>query len=92
MLPIIYSERFLKHHTGRFHPERPERLSAVVNALQVAPWSNQLDWQQPNDQRDVQPWLETVHRRDYIERVRDLAKQGGGMLDPDTVVSVRSYE
>jgi len=90
MLPIFYSERFLKHHTGRFHPERPERLSTIVSALRAAPWANQLDWQTPDEQRDVQPWLETVHRRDYIELVRDLARGGGGMLDPDTVVSAGS--
>ncbi len=92
MLPIVYSERFLKHYTGRFHPERPERLSAVVSALQAAPWGNHLIWQEPDAQRDVQPWLSKIHRSDYIELVESLARGGGGMLDPDTAVSALSYE
>ncbi len=90
MLPIIYSDRFLQHHTGRFHPERPERLQAIVRALRAAPWGNQLDWRAPNEQRDVEPWLAALHHRDYLERVRSLAAGGGGMLDPDTAVSPQS--
>jgi len=36
MFPVIYSDEFLKHDTGRYHPERPERLSAIVKALKTA--------------------------------------------------------
>lgn len=47
MLSVIYSEQFLAHDTGRFHPERPQRLEAIVEALQQAPFAGQLLWQQP---------------------------------------------
>lgn len=47
MLSVIYSEQFLAHNTGRFHPERPQRLEAIVEALQQAPCAEQLLWQQP---------------------------------------------
>lgn len=35
MLTVIYSDEFLNHKTGLFHPERPERLTAIVNALKI---------------------------------------------------------
>lgn len=94
MLPIIYSDQFLKHATGRFHPERPERLQAVVKALKALPWADQLQWHLPTppEQRDVLPWIRALHDPDYIERVKRIAASGGGMLDPDTPVSPNSYE
>jgi acetoin utilization deacetylase AcuC-like enzyme len=36
--------------------------------------------------------LEHVHDPAYIARVKNLAAEGGGQLDPDTVVSARSFE
>lgn len=94
MLPIIYSDQFLKHATGRFHPERPERLQAVLKALKMLPWANQLQWQLPTppEQRDALPWIRALHDPDYIERVQHLATSGGGLLDPDTPVSPDSYQ
>ena len=94
MLPVIYSEAFLKQDTGRFHPERPERLSAIVDALKAAPWTDQIEWQLPTppSDRDVLRWVKKLHTQDYIDRVRQLAEKGGGMLDMDTPVSPQSYD
>ena len=36
MVPVIYSDDFLLHDTGRFHPERPDRLRAIVELLKAA--------------------------------------------------------
>lgn len=36
--------------------------------------------------------LQRVHRREYVGRVKQRATEGGGLLDPDTVVSADSYE
>lgn len=94
MLPVIYSDRFLEHQTGRFHPERPERLTAIVEAIKVASWSDRIEWQLPTplEKRDVLPWVERVHTPEYIARVRQIAKNGGGLLEMDTPVSAQSYE
>ncbi|MGK7876694.1 MAG: histone deacetylase [Xenococcaceae cyanobacterium] len=94
MLPIIYSDDFLKHDTGRSHPERSERLTAIVEALQVASWANKIDWQLPTpvENRDVMPFIQKLHNQDYIDRVRRIAESGGGRLDMDTPVSPQSYE
>ena len=94
MLPVIYSDEFLKHDTGRFHPERSERLTAVVKALKAVPWADKIEWQLPTplETRPVMPLLEQVHTRRYIETVREIATGGGGMLDADTPVSANSYD
>ncbi|HEY9820893.1 MAG TPA: histone deacetylase [Candidatus Sericytochromatia bacterium] len=94
MLPVIYSDEFLKHDTGRFHPERSERLSAIVKALKAAPWADQIDWQLPTpvETRPLMPLLQQIHAQRYIETVQQIASRGGGMLDADTPISSRSYD
>jgi acetoin utilization deacetylase AcuC-like enzyme len=94
MLPVIYSEDFLLHDTGRFHPERPDRLRAIVSALNAAPWADRLQWQLPTPvaTRPVVPVMEKVHSPYYIESVWLLAESGGGHIDGDTPVSPRSYD
>ncbi len=94
MLPVIYSDEFLKHDTGRFHPERSERLTAVVKALKAVPWADKIEWHLPTplETRPVMPLLEQVHTQRYIETVRQIATGGGGMLDADTPISANSYD
>jgi acetoin utilization deacetylase AcuC-like enzyme len=94
MIPIFYSELFLEHQTGLGHPERPQRLKAIVQHLQQVPWANQLSWKTPTDcnQRDPLPWILTAHDISYVDRVRTVAERGGGRLDPDTPISHQSYK
>ena len=94
MLTVIYSEEFLEHDNGHFHPERPERLTAIVEALKIAPWADQINWQLPTsrEKRDVIPLLQKLHNQEYIDKVRQIAENGGGMVDMDTPVSPRSYD
>ncbi|WP_353259006.1 histone deacetylase family protein [Prochlorothrix hollandica] len=93
MLPIFYSDQFLDHDTGSYHPENPGRLTAIVQALNAAPWADQLDWRSPTEPRDRSP-LDLIcqyHNPAYVEAVAALAQQGGGYIDQDTVVSAQSY-
>jgi len=95
MLPIIYSEQFLKHRTGYGHPERPERLQAIVSALSQSFPQDQLDWREPTpiQQRDdLVRWIEKLHTPEYVQGVAHLAQKGGGNIDMDTPVSADSYE
>ena len=94
MLPVIYSDEFLEHDNGRFHPERPERLTAIVNALKAVPWADKIEWQLPTpvDKRPVMPLLQKIHTPMYVDLVREIATSGGGMLDADTPISPRSYD
>lgn len=94
MLPVIYSDRFLLHDTGAYHPERPQRLTAIVNALKEVHYADKLDWQEPTpvEKRTLIPLLEKVHSQTHIERVKAIAQNGGGLLDGDTPVSPDSYD
>jgi acetoin utilization deacetylase AcuC-like enzyme len=94
MFPIIYSDDFLLHKTGAFHPEKPDRLTAIKSALTQAPWANQLDWRSPTpiDQRDPITWIEKIHPAQYIQAVRQLSQRGGGAIDGDTPVSAATYD
>jgi len=92
--PVIYSDEFLDHKTGYLHPEKPERLTAIVNALKAADFAEQLLWQLPTPvaQRPVMSLLQQLHTQRYINKVQEIAQTGGGYLDGDTPVSQRSYD
>lgn len=94
MFPVIYSDEFLDHKTGYLHPEKPERLTAIVNALKAADFAEQLLWQLPTPvaQRPVMSLLQQLHTQRYINKVQEIAQTGGGYLDGDTPVSQRSYD
>jgi acetoin utilization deacetylase AcuC-like enzyme len=94
MVPVIYSDEFLAHDTGRFHPERPERLSAIVEALKTAPWAHKIQWHLPTPVavRSPLPLVQKIHSPKYIELVEAIARGGGGYLDGDTPVSAQSYD
>jgi acetoin utilization deacetylase AcuC-like enzyme len=94
MLPIFYSDAFLLHATGSFHPEKPERLTAIKTALKSAVWADQLEWRSPTPvtTRSVMAHLQQVHSQRYIDGVQRLAKRGGGYIDADTPVSAQTYD
>ncbi|MDZ8053352.1 MAG: histone deacetylase [Aulosira sp. ZfuVER01] len=95
MLPVIYSDEFLDHKTGNYHPERPERLTAIVNALKEAKFAEKIAWRSPtqvSENSSLMPVLGKVHTPDYIKKVKEIASTGGGYLDGDTPVSPRSYD
>jgi acetoin utilization deacetylase AcuC-like enzyme len=94
MLPILYSDDFLLHDTGNFHPEKPGRLTAIKQALEAVPWADQLDWHHPTPiaQRSPLEQIRRSHDPGYIAAVEQLARRGGGFIDGDTPVSPQSFE
>ncbi|HEY9888637.1 MAG TPA: histone deacetylase [Candidatus Obscuribacterales bacterium] len=91
---VLYADAFLDHDTGPLHPENAGRLGAIAQALKAAPWAAQLHWQEPTAiaVRDPLPHIRRLHHLHYISDLEHLAATGGGLLDPDTPVSPRSYE
>jgi len=96
MLPVIYSDDFLLHKTGMLHPERPERLTAIANALLAAPWADRIEWLLPTPvarrEKELLTAINKVHALRYIKEVEHLAHRGGGYLDGDTPISAESYD
>ena len=95
MLQVIYSDEFLDHKTGIYHPEKPQRLTAIVNALKAANFAEEITWKIPTpvtSKPSLMSWIENVHSTTYINKVKDIAADGGGYLDGDTPISPRSYD
>lgn len=89
MTLLYMNEKFLEHDTGK-HPERPERLLAIVRQLQrtgVDARCHRPAWEPISLER-----LVLVHGREYVASVRQFAESGGGRIEADTVVSPASYD
>jgi acetoin utilization deacetylase AcuC-like enzyme len=94
MLSIIYSDAFLDHDPGHFHPEKPGRLHAIRRSLKAMTGAVQLDWQEPTAVavRSPRELIAQIHQEDYITRLQALCAKGGGSIDADTIVSSQSYD
>ncbi|HEY9641079.1 MAG TPA: histone deacetylase [Coleofasciculaceae cyanobacterium] len=94
--PVFYSDEFLEHDTGSYHPERSGRLTAITQLLRSQPWADQIEWRLPTPvlaQGDrLTQALHHIHPERYVQAVQHLSETGGGHIDPDTVASPRSYD
>lgn len=88
MLRIYSHPACLAHDTGPGHAERPERLSAVTDALHAA--FPQLDWQ--DAPRASRGQLLRAHAPGLLEQVLETRPGERIFLDPDTVLSPASAE
>lgn len=87
---IIHHPDCALHDTGGYHPERPERTSAIVKALKSAPFAEHLRWQLAEPA--AMEWIEAVHDRAYVRQVEEACLRGDTALDRgDTQVSVESF-
>ena len=79
----------LEHDTGSGHAERPERLTAVTDALRGA-FPDALDWR--DAPRVTHEQLLRAHTPSLLSLVLDSAPTQRLQLDPDTVLSRGSAE
>ena len=84
---LVHDARFGEHVPPAGHPERPQRLLAVDDALR--PLAGAFELLAPSDARDED--ILRVHGRAHLENLRSLAGSKAN-LDADTCVSPRSYE
>jgi acetoin utilization deacetylase AcuC-like enzyme len=84
----VYHPSFLEHDLPG-HPENARRLRHVMDLLEQAGVLELLI--------EIEPRLASVdelarvHEVEHIERVRRIAEQGGGALDPDTYANSSSF-
>jgi acetoin utilization deacetylase AcuC-like enzyme len=80
----------LDHQTGAGHPERPDRLRAVEQALEAETFQTLAREQAPMAPQDV---IALCHPMDYIEEIRNASPDAGLVrLDADTAMSPGSFE
>jgi acetoin utilization deacetylase AcuC-like enzyme len=88
---FLYDPIFLKHDTGAGHPERPERLTAIVERLERSGLMERLDRLKPAPAS--LEWITTVHTPEYVDHGRKSCEAGTGYVDsPDAPASRDSYE
>jgi acetoin utilization deacetylase AcuC-like enzyme len=80
-----------RHDTGWGHPEHVGRLRAIPQALRQDPELlgriHHLESRHANEDE-----LAIVHDVGYVRAVKQLAEQGGGRFDADTVASEGSWD
>jgi len=78
------------HDPGPGHPERPERIEAVLAALRAPDLTATVEWTEGRPAARDQ--LERVHTPAYLDALERLAREGGGVLDADTVMNPHSWD
>jgi acetoin utilization deacetylase AcuC-like enzyme len=83
---LLYSPLFLEHEADGYHPERPERLEAVIRGLERSgTWrtAKRIEAREATSEE-----LSKVHQPSYVERtLRALGGGRSGTLDADTFYS-----
>ena len=87
---LVTSDTYQNHNTGEGHPEKIDRVTAVIDNFKKLDNKN-LIWKKPtNFDQDL---LIKTHSLDYINQVQKSFPQNGfNFLDGDTVVSPGSKD
>ena len=87
---LITSNTYKNHNTGDGHPEKIDRVTAVIENFKKIDNRN-LIWKKPNDYD--QSILSKTHSSNYIDQVQNsFPTKGLYFLDGDTVVSPGSKD
>ena len=87
---LITSDTYQNHNTGDGHPEKVDRVTAVIDNFKKLDNKN-LVWKKPS--KFDQSLLKITHDTDYINFVeKSFPTQGLSFLDGDTIVSPGSKD
>lgn len=88
---LIFDPAYLKHETGTHHPESPERLKAILSALQNDEplWTSLVhDSPRPVSDDDIM----RCHGYRLVDHIRSLCEDGVPFIDRDTAICEASFE
>ena len=87
---LISSDTYKNHNTGNGHPEKIDRVTAIIDNFKKVDNKN-LIWKKPNKFDEF--FLNKTHSIEYINHVKQsFPKKGLVFLDGDTIVSPGSKE
>ena len=87
---LITSNTYQNHNTGDGHPERIDRVTAIIENFKKLNNKN-LIWKKPSKYK--RELLENTHNKDYINFVeKSFPEKGLSFLDGDTIISPGSKE
>lgn len=89
-LGYLLDTRYLLHNPGIEHPESPQRLIPIRQTVET--FAAGGHWQCLPPRKATVEELLLVHHPAHIQRIEHAAKNAPVYLDPDTSVSVESYE
>jgi acetoin utilization deacetylase AcuC-like enzyme len=87
---VVWHPACRKHYGGAGHPERPQRIEAVLEALRQPEMVSVVQWVEAAPAARLA--LERVHPGPYLDGLEAMAAQGGGALDADTFLGPSSWE
>ncbi|HKW40933.1 MAG TPA: histone deacetylase [Gemmatimonadales bacterium] len=87
---VVWHPACRLHDPGPGHPERPERIDAVLEALRQSDLASALTWCEARAATREQ--VERVHPARYLDALERVARVGGGALDADTIMSQHSWD
>ncbi len=85
---LVYQKEMLKHDTGMGHPERPERLTAIMEAFKAAKLNPPILDIKPAEMDD----LARVHSKRHIVSIQKICAQNMVYPDPDTTMVKASWD
>jgi len=85
---LVYDPDYLLHDAGEGHPERPDRLKAIIAYLVQEDLLKSL--YQITSQPISNQWLLEVHTEDYLQELEVANRNAPAQLDPDTRMSAQS--
>src|SRR2546422_9559899 len=90
MVGVVFPPACQRHDPGLGHPERPDRIVALLAALRAPEMASAVEWCEARPA--TREALERVHSARYLDGLERLARQGGGALDADTVMGADSWD
>jgi acetoin utilization deacetylase AcuC-like enzyme len=87
---VVWNPACRHHYAGAGHPERPQRLEAVLEALRHPELATLVNWVEASPAQRSS--LEAVHPPCYLDVLEAMNARGGGALDADTFLGPRSWE
>ena len=87
---IVVDDFFTFHQNPFEHPERLERIKAILKAITAWEGFPQLERIPPR--RATAEWILAVHTEKHLQRIKETAGDPFHQLDPDTYTSADSFE
>ncbi len=88
---FVYDKRYLDHYTGAWHPERPNRLMAIIDRLERTGLLEELV--KIKARLASEDEILFVHSKAHVEMVRDYCLSGRTVMDDgETWICPESYE
>ena len=87
---IVLGDVFSRHRSTVAHPERPDRVQTLVDAIEG--WKHYQCLQRFPPRPADETWIRGVHSQAHLDRIRASASQDFCWLDADTYTCSESFE